>query len=218
MTGSSACPTRNARTRSASTADRDLAVRQFIDRAAASTEIVDILAAAGLETPNIGILSDQFLADLQAMERKNLALVALKKLLGDEIRSRYHTKAISSVEILQELIDMVKIPKASLARGEDEDLTPDEIAFYDALAQNESAVQLLGVDKLKVVAQLLLTELRKNGTVDWAHRESARARLRVLVKDILEEHAYPPDLSREAVITVLQQAEALSARWTDRAR
>ncbi len=224
--------------RAGSGADRDLAVRQLIDKAVASTEIVDILAAAGLETPNIGILSDQFLTDLQAMERKNLALEALKKLLGDEIRSRsrtnvveartfserlddaiarYHTNAISSVEILHELITMAKDLKASMARGEDEGLTPDEVAFYDALAQNESAVQLLGVDDLKVIAQLLLTELRKNVTVDWAHRESARARLRVLVKDILEEHGYPPDLSKDAVITVLQQAEALSARWTNRA-
>jgi type I restriction enzyme R subunit len=218
-----------------STAERDLAVRQLIDRAIASTEIVDILAAAGIETPNIGILSDEFLAELQGMERKNLALEALKKLLGDEIRSRtktnvvegkrfserlsdaiarYHTNAISTVEVIQELISMAKELKERAARAEEESLTPDEIAFYDALAQNDSAVQLLGNDQLKVIAQLLLNKLRQNVTVDWAHRESARARLRILVKDILEEYGYPPDLSKEAVQMVLQQAEALSSRWT----
>jgi type I restriction enzyme, R subunit len=222
----------NGRARSA---ERDMAVRQIIDRAIASTEIVDILAAAGIETPNIGILSDEFLAELQTTQRKNLALEALKKLLGDEIRSRsqtnvvegkrfserltdaiarYHTNAISTVEVIQELIQMAKELKDRAARAEEDGLTPDEIAFYDALAQNDSAVQLLGNDHLKVIAQLLLDNLKQNVTVDWAHRESARARLRVLVKDILEEHGYPPDLSKEAVQTVLLQAEALSAHWT----
>ena len=218
-----------------SAADRDLAVRQLIDQAIASTEIVDILAAAGIETPNIGILSDEFLAEIQGMQRKNLAIEALKKLLGDEIRSRsktnvvegkqfserlsdaiarYHTNAVSTVEVIQELIDMAKELQERAARADEESLTTEEIAFYDALAQNESAVELLGNDELKVIAQLLLNKLKQNVTVDWAHRESARARLRILVKDILEDHGYPPDLSKEAVQTVLQQAEALSASWT----
>ena len=215
--------------------EREYAVRQLIDEAIGSTDIVDILAASGVQTPNIGVLSDEFLAELQTMERKNLALEALKKLTRDEVRSRttsnvvqgkafsdrledaiakYHTNAISTAEVIQELINLAKDMRAARNAEQESDLTPDEIAFYDALAQNESAMEVIGVDELKVIAQILLDNLKKNVTVDWAHRESARARLRILVKDILEDHGYPPDLSKEAVQTVLQQAEALSANWS----
>jgi type I restriction enzyme R subunit len=220
--------------RTSSAADRELAVRQIIDRAVTSTEIVDILAAVGIDTPDIGILSEQFLAEMQQMEQKNLALEALKKLLNDEIRSRtktnviegkrfserlqnainrYHTNAVTTVEVIQEMIDMAKDLKAAREREQDSGMTPDEVAFYDALAENESAVQVLGNDELRVIAQLVLEALKKNVTVDWARRETVRARLRVLIKDILEDHGYPPDLSREAVHNVLLQAEQLSAQW-----
>jgi type I restriction enzyme, R subunit len=217
-----------------STADREFAIQQILDRAVVSTEIVDILSAAGITTPDISILSDEFLAEIQQLEKKNLALEALRKLLNDEIRSRsktnvveskrfserleaaiarYHTNAISTVEVLQELIELAKEVRAARRRGEDEGLSQDEIAFYDALAENESAVQVMGNDSLKVIAHELLVSLKGSITVDWSHRESARARMRVLVKRILRKHGYPPNLQDAAVQTVLRQAEALSATW-----
>jgi type I restriction enzyme R subunit len=214
--------------------ERDFAVQQLIDRSVVSTEIVDILRAAGMTTPDISILSDDFLAEVRQMERPNLALEALKKLLGDQIRSRskvnvvesrryserltdaiarYHTNAISTVEVLQTLIELAKQIRAEQARGEAEGLTPDEIAFYDALANNESAVDIMGNDSLKVIAAELVNSLRANATVDWSHRESARARMRVLVKRILRKYGFPPDLQDEAVQTVLEQAELIAERW-----
>ncbi len=217
-----------------SAADREFAIQQILNRAVVSTGIVDILAAAGITTPDISILSDEFLAEIQQLEKKNLALEALRKLLNDEIRSRsktnvvetkrfserleaaiarYHTNAISTVEVLQELIELAKEVRAAQRRGEDEGLSQDEIAFYDALAENESAVELMGNDSLKVIAHELLVSLKGSVTVDWSHRESARARMRVLVKRILRKHGYPPDFQDAAVQTVLRQAETLSANW-----
>ena len=217
-----------------SSAERDLAVQQIVSRAVVSTEIVDILQAAGLETPDISILSNEFLAEVQAMEKKNLALEALRKLINGEIHSRsrvnvvqsrafsdrleeaiarYHTNAITTAEVLQELIELAKDIRAAHRRGEEEGLSQEEISFYDALAQNESAVEVMGNDHLRVIAHELLNSLRSNASVDWQHRESARARMRVLVKHILRKHGYPPDLQAAAVQTVLQQAEVLSARW-----
>ena len=217
-----------------SSAERDLAVQQIVSRAVVSTEIVDILQAAGLETPDISILSDQFLAEVQGMEKKNLAMEALRKLINGEIRSRsrvnvvqtrtfserleeaiarYHTNAITTAEVIQELIDLAKDIRAAHRRGEEEGLSQEEISFYDALAQNESAVEVMGNDHLRVIAHELLSRLKSTASVDWQHRETARARMRVLVKHILRKHGYPPDLQDAAVQTVLQQAEVLSARW-----
>ncbi|WP_446831656.1 type I restriction endonuclease subunit R [Candidatus Foliamicus sp.] len=217
-----------------SSAERDLAVQQIVSRAVVSTEIVDILEAAGLDTPDISILSDEFLAEIQGMAKKNLALEALRKLIKGELRSRsrvnvvetrsfserlqeaiarYHSNALTTAEVLQELIRLAKDIRAAHKRGEEEGLSQDEIAFYDALAQNESAVEVMGNKHLRVIAQELLNSLRSNASVDWQHRESTRARMRVLVKRILRKHGYPPDLRAAAVQTVLQQAEALSERW-----
>lgn len=217
-----------------SSASRELAIQQLVDRAITSAGIVDILQAAGITAPDISILSDEFLAEMQQMEKKNLALEALKKLLNDEIRSRshsnvtetrrfserleqaiarYHTNAISTVEVIQALINLAKEIREARSRGETEGLSADELAFYDALADNESAVQVLGNDQLKVIAHELLKSLQSNITIDWAHRESARAKLRMLVKRVLRKYGYPPDLQDSAVQVVLQQAEALSARW-----
>ena len=217
-----------------SSAERDLAVQQIVSRAVISTEIVDILEAAGLETPDISILSDEFLGEVQGMEKKNLAMEALRKLINGQIRSqsrvnivqtrafsdrleeaiaRYHTNAITTAEVLQELIKLAKDIRAAHQRGEEEGLSLEEISFYDALAQNESAVEVMGNDHLHVIAHELLSSLRSNASVDWQHRESARARMRVLVKRILRKHGYPPDLQDAAVRTVLQQAEVLSAMW-----
>jgi type I restriction enzyme R subunit len=213
-----------------SAADRNLAIRQVVNDAVASTEIVDILSAAGLSSPDISILSDDFLAEVGQMEKKNLGLEALKKLLNDEIRSRsrsnvietrkfserleeaisrYHTNAISTVEVLQELIALAREVREARNRGEETGLTGEEIAFYDALADNQSAVNILGNDQLKIIAHELLTGLKANVSVDWAHRESARARLRVLVKRVLRKYGYPPDLEDAAVRGVLAQAEAM---------
>ena len=217
-----------------SSAERDLAVQQIVSRAVVSTEIVDILEAAGMETPDISILSDEFLAEVQGMEKKNLAMEALRKLLNGEIRSqtrvnvvqarafserleeaiaRYHTNAITTTEVIQELINLAKDIRAAHRRGEEEGLSQEEISFYDALAQNESAVEVMGNDQLRVIAHELLSNLKNNASVDWQHRESARARMRILVKRILRKYGYPPDLQDAAVQTVLQQAEVLSARW-----
>ena len=215
-------------------AERDLAVQQIVSRAVVSTEIVDILEAAGVETPDISILSDEFLAEVQGMEKKNLALEALRKLLNGEIRSqtrvnvvqarafserleaaiaRYHTNAITTTEVIQELINLAKDIRTAHRRGEEEGLSREEISFYDALAQNESAVEVLGNAQLRVIAHELVSNLKNNASVDWQHRESARARMRIRVKRILRKYGYPPDLQDAAVRTVLQQAEVLSARW-----
>lgn len=215
--------------------ERELAIQQIVSRAVVSTEIVDILAAAGVKSPDISILSDEFLAEVQQMEKRNLALEALRKLLNDGIRSRskanvvqtkafserledavarYHANAITTAEVLQELIQLAKDIRAARQRGEESGLSDEEIAFYDALAENESAVQMMGDDKLKLIAHELLMSLRENVSVDWAHRDSARARMRVLVKRILRKYGYPPDLQDTAVQTVLQQAEALSSGWS----
>ena len=214
--------------------ERDLAIQQIVSRAVVSTEIVDILAAAGIKSPDISILSDEFLAEVQGMEKKNLALEALRKLLNDSIRSRskanvvearafserleaavarYHANAITTAEVLEELVKLAKDIRAARQRGEESGLSDEEIAFYDALAENDSAVEAMGDEKLRLIAHELLTSLRENISVDWAHRDSARARMRVLVKRILRKYGYPPDLQDAAVQTVLQQAEALLSGW-----
>ena len=215
-------------------AERDLAVQQIVSRAVVSTEIVDILHAAGLETPDISILSDEFLAEVQGMDKKNLAMEALRKLINGEIRSRsrvnvvqtrafserleeaitrYHTNAITTAEVIQELIKLAKDIRAAHQRGEEEGLSQEEISFYDALAQNESAIEVIGNNQLRVIAHELLSNLKSNASVDWQHRESARAKMRVLVKRILRKYGYPPDLQDAAVQTVLRQAEVLTAGW-----
>jgi type I restriction enzyme R subunit len=215
-------------------AERDLAVQQIVSRSVASTDIVDIMEAAGVSRPDISILSDDFLAEIQQTKQKNLALEALRKLINDQIRSRsktnvveskrfserldeaiarYHSNALTTAEVLQELIEMAKEIRAAQERGAEEGLDPDEVAFYDALADNESAVEVMGNDQLKVIAQELLNQVKKNVTVDWAHREGARAQMRVLVKRILRKYGYPPDLQDAAVQTVLQQAEVVTAKW-----
>lgn len=214
--------------------ERDLAIQQIVSRAVVSTDIIDILKAAGIQAPDISILSDEFLAEVQQMKKRNLALEALRKLINDGIRSRsksnivesrafserledavarYHTNALTTAEVLQELIRLAKDIRAARQRGEEAGLSDEEIAFYDALAENTSAVQAMGDDKLKVIAHELLVSLRGNISVDWAHRDSARARMRVLVKRILRKYGYPPDLQDAAVQTVLQQAEALTVGW-----
>jgi type I restriction enzyme R subunit len=218
-----------------SAAERELAIQQIVSRAVVSTEIVDIMKAAGIESPDISILSDEFLAEVREIGRKNLAIEALRKLINGEARSqarrnvtqsrafserleaaiaRYHANAITTIQVLEELIGLAKDIRAARERGEETGLSDEEIAFYDALAENKSAQEVMGEPALRVIAHELVTSLRKSVTVDWMHRDAARARMRVLVKRILRKYGYPPDLQDAAVQTVLQQAEALSAEWS----
>ncbi|VCU62048.1 Type I restriction-modification system, restriction subunit R [Tritonibacter mobilis] len=210
--------------------EKEFAIGQLISDAIADASIIDVLAAAGIKTPEISVLSEEFLAEIQNMEHKNLALEALKKLLSGEIKARqqrnvveakafserlqaavarYHANAITSLEMIQELIDMAKDMKASADRGDDLGLNEEELAFYDALAQNQSALEVLGNDELRQIAHVLVEQLQKNVTVDWQRKESARAKLRVLVRRILKKYGYPPDLAPAAISLVLSQAETL---------
>jgi type I restriction enzyme, R subunit len=217
-----------------SPAERELAIQQIVSRAVVSTDIIDIMKGAGIDSPDISVLSDDFLAEVRGMEKKNLAIEALKKLINGEVRSqgqrnvtqsrgfterleaaiaRYHSNALTTVQVLEELIQLAKDIRAAHARGEETGLSDEEIAFYDALAQNESARDVMGEPALRVIAHELVMSLKGSVTVDWTHREAARARMRVLVKRILRKYGYPPDLQDAAVQTVLQQAEALSSEW-----
>jgi type I restriction enzyme R subunit len=192
------------------------------------------MKAAGIDSPDISVLSDEFLAEVRDMDKKNLAIEALKKLISGEVRSqgqrnvtqsrgfterleaaiaRYHSNAVTTVQVLEELIQLAKDIRAARARGEETGVSDEEIAFYDALAQNDSAREVMGGPALRIIAQELVNRLRAGVTVDWMHREAARARMRVLVKRILRKYGYPPDLQDAAVQTVLQQAEALSSEW-----
>ena len=217
------------------TADREAAIQQIISRAVVSTEIVDIMRAVGIESPDISILSDEFLAEVRETPKQNLAVEALRKLLNGDVRSqarrnvaqarafterleaaiaRYHANALTTAQVLDELVQLARDIRAARARGEEAGLSDEEVAFYDALAENESARQAMGESALRVIALELVRSIKANVSVDWMLREPARARIRVLVKRILRRYGYPPDLQDAAVQTVLQQAEALSAIWT----
>ncbi|MGZ8521457.1 MAG: type I restriction endonuclease subunit R, partial [Candidatus Binatia bacterium] len=189
-----------------SAAEREWAIQQIVSRAVVSTDIIDIMKAAGIQSPDISVLSDEFLAEVRDMEKKNLALDALHKLINGEIRSqsqrnvtqskafserledaiaRYHANAITTVQVLEELIQIAKDIRAARARGEESGLSDEEIAFYDALAENQSACDIMGEPALRLIAHELMESLKKTVSVDWMHRESARARIRLMVKKIL---------------------------------
>jgi type I restriction enzyme R subunit len=213
---------------------RELAIRQIIGSAVVSAEVVDIFESVGLDKPNIGILDDDFLAEVQNLPERNLAVELLERLLEGEIKSRfasnvvqekkfsellanvitrYQNRSIETAQVMEELIAMAKKFREAANRGEELGLSEDELRFYDALANNEAAVMLLGDETLKKIAHELTENLRQNVSVDWSVRESVRARLRLMVKRILRKYKYPPDQQEEAVLTVLQQAERLSAEW-----
>ena len=212
----------------------DLAVRQIISRAVASEGVMDIFAAAGLDKPDISVLSDEFLAEVQGMPHRNLAVELLQKLLRGEISTkrrknvvqarsfaemleqtlhRYQNRAIEAAQVIEELIQLAREMREANARGERLGLDEDELAFYDALEANDSAVQVLGDDTLRDIARELVETVRRNVTIDWTLRENVRARLRVLVRRILRIHGYPPDKQEKATRTVLEQAEVLSEGW-----
>ena len=210
------------------------AVRQIVSRAIASDRVIDIFSAAGLKSPEISILSDEFLAEVKGLPQKNLAFEALKKLLNDEIKVRsrknlvqsrlfsqmleecirkYQNRAIETAQILQELIDLARQMREADKRGEDLGFTTEELAFYDALEVNDSAVKVLGDEALKTIARELVDTVRKNTSIDWTVKESVKAKLRAMVKRILRKHGYPPDKQEQATQTVLQQAELLCRDW-----
>jgi type I restriction enzyme R subunit len=195
---------------------------------------VDIFAAAGLAKPDVSILSDEFLAEVRAMPQRNLAVELLQKLLQSEIRSRsrrnvvqgrsfadlleqavrkYQNRAIETAQVIEELIGLAKDLRAAAARGESLGLSDDELAFYDALETNDSAVKVLGDETLRAIARELVEAVRRNVTIDWTIRENVRAQLRVLVKRILRKYGYPPDKQEKATQTVLEQAELLTELW-----
>ena len=212
----------------------DLAVRQIISRAVASEGVLDIFAAAGLEKPDISVLSDDFLAEVRGMPHRNLAVELLQKLLRGELAARrrknvvqarsfaemleetlrrYRNRAIEAAQVIEELIGLARDMREANARGEHLGLSEDELAFYDALETNDSAVQVLGDDTLRAIARELVETVRHNVTIDWTLRENVRAHLRVLVRRILRKHGYPPDKQEKATLTVLEQAEVLSEGW-----
>ena len=214
--------------------DLDHAIRQIVSRAVASEGVVDIFAAAGLEKPDISILSEEFLAEVQDMPQRNLAVELLQKLLKGELavrrrknvvqaRSfaemleqtlrRYQNRSVEAAQVIEELIQLARDLREANARGEALGLTEDELAFYDALETNDSAVQVLGDETLRGIARELVETVRGNVTIDWTLRENVRANLRRLVKRILRKHGYPPDKQEKATRTVLEQAEVLSAGW-----
>ncbi|MGF7000539.1 type I restriction endonuclease subunit R [Paraburkholderia sp. GAS32] len=215
--------------------ERELAIRQIISSAVVSEKVVDVFEAVGLEKPNIGILDEAFLAEVRNLPERNLAVELLERLLEGEIKSRfsgnvvqekkfsemlanvvtrYQNRAIETAQVIEELIDMAKKFQAAATRGEELGLTEDEIRFYDALANNESAVRELTDETLKKIAHELTENLRQNITVDWSERESVRAKLRLMVKRILRKYKYPPDQQDGAVELVLQQAQALGEAWS----
>ena len=212
----------------------DHAVRQLVSRAVASDGVVDIFAAAGLEKPDISILSEEFLAEVRGMPQRNLAVELLRKLLKGELavrrrknvvqaRSfaemlertllRYRNRAVEAAQVIEELIQLARDLREANARGEKLGLSEDELAFYDALETNDSAVEVLGDETLRDIARELVETVRGNVTIDWTMRENVRANLRRLVRRILRMHGYPPDKQEKATQTVLEQAEVLSAGW-----
>ncbi|MEP7136268.1 MAG: type I restriction endonuclease subunit R [Chloroflexota bacterium] len=214
--------------------DIEQAIRQIISRAVASDEVIDIFKSAGLKQPDISILSDEFLADVQNMPQRNVAIELLRKLLNDEIKLRsrknivlsrsfadmlertirsYQNRAIEVAEVISELIELAREMREANKRGEELKLSEDELAFYDALEVNDSAVKVLGDDTLKDIARELVKSVHENATIDWTMKENVRAKLRVMVRRILRRYGYPPDKQEQATQTVLEQAEVIAKDW-----
>lgn len=214
----------------------ETAIKQIISDAIVTGDVIDIFAAAGLKKPDISILSDEFLEDVANLPQKNLAVELLKRLLNDEIKNRrrkylvqarsfaemleeaikrYQNRSIETAQVIEELIALAKQMREARERGEKLNLTEEELAFYDALETNDSAVQILGDQTLKTIARELVEMIRNNITIDWTLRESVRAKLRVLVRRILKKYSYPPDKQKKATETVLEQAALICKELTE---
>ncbi len=220
-----------------SDAEIETAIRQIVDKAVVSDGIIDVFDAAGIKKPDISILSDEFLQEVQGMKRKNLAVELLKKILNDEIKfrvkknliqskklsemlentiKRYQNNLLTAAQVIEELIKLAKDIKESDKRGEQFNLNDEELAFYDALANNESAREVLGDDKLRDLARILVQRVKDNTSIDWTIKESVRAKLKVIVKRLLRQYGYPPDKQLLATENVLKQAELLADEWVDK--
>ena len=214
--------------------DVETAIRQLVSKALIAEGIIDVFEVAGLKKPDISILSDDFLDELRNAEHKNLAAELLRKLLHDELKTRrrknvvqseafseklertiarYHNRAIATVQVIEDLITLAKEMNAASRRGDDLGLTEDELAFYDALETNDSAVKVLGDEVLRQIARDITDTIRRSVTIDWTVKETVRAKLRTLVKRKLRQHGYPPDKTEKAVETIIRQAETLAAGW-----
>ena len=210
------------------------AIKQLVSRAVVSEGVIDIFAAAGLERPDVSILSEEFLVEVRDLPHKNVAVELLERLLNDEIRTHsrknvvqgrsfaemlensirtYQNRTVAAAQVIEELIEIAQEIRQAQDRGEALGLSDDELAFYDALEVNDSAVEVLGDETLRTIAVELVETVRRNVTIDWTLRESVRARLRVMVKRVLRRHGYPPDRQERATATVLEQAEALCVDW-----
>jgi type I restriction enzyme R subunit len=213
----------------------ETAIRQVIDKALVSDQVIDIFDAAGIKRPDISILSEEFLLEIKDMEHKNIALETLKKLLNNEIHNRmkknlvqsrtllelledsimrYHNKILTAAEVIDELIKLSKQIKEMDKEPEEMGLSEFEYAFYSAVANNESARELMQVDKLRELAIVLTERVRNNASIDWTIKVSARAKLRVIVKRTLRKYGYPPDMEKLATDTVLKQAELIADELT----
>lgn len=225
---------KTTQTEGKSQAEIDSAIKQLVSQAVASPDVVSIFDAVGLKTPDVSILSDEFLEDMRGLEQRNLAMELLRKLLNDEIKARsrkntvqarsfeelldktiqrYQNRTIDVAEVITELIDIAKEMRDAHERGEQLGLSEYELAFYDALAANENAVEVMGNDSLAAIARELVKEVRKSVSIDWTVKQGARAKIKVLVKRILRRYGYPPNLEERATETVLEQAELLAAEW-----
>jgi type I restriction enzyme R subunit len=214
--------------------DLDSAIKQIVSKAISTDKVIDIFAVAGIKKPDISILSDEFLEEIKGMKQKNLALETLKKLLNDEIKvsfkrnivqarsfakmleetiKKYQNRTIETAQVIAQLIDLAKDFREAQKRGEKLNLSEDELAFYDALSNNESAVEVLGDETLKKIARELTVLIRKNTTIDWTLREGVKANLRVIVKRLLRKYGYPPDKQEEATKLVLEQATLISENY-----
>jgi type I restriction enzyme R subunit len=215
----------------------DFAIKQILSKAVVSDRIIDIFEAAGIQKPELSILSEGFLAEVKELPQKNLAFEALKKLLNDEIRfisrknlvqgksfmemldktiKRYTNKSVEAAQIIEELIELARKVRDEKSRGRQQGMTDDELAFYDALGVNDSAVQVLGNETLRKIALELIQMIRKSVAIDWTQRESVQAELRLKVKKILRKYGYPPDKQEKATRTVLEQAELIAKDWIGR--
>lgn len=209
-------------------------IRQLLSRAVMADGILDVFKSAGLDQPDLSILSDEFLAEVGQVKEKNLAVETLRRLLADEINARsrsniveatklsdrlddtlrrYHNRAVDSVQVIEELLALAKDITAANSRSAELGLSNEELAFYDALAENGSAKELMAHEQLRILAQLLSKTIRNSATIDWTRKESVRAKMRIEVRKLLARYGYPPDLQKAAVDLVIRQAEALAAGW-----
>lgn len=221
---------KNTDTKTVQAQNMDTAIKQILSEAIVSDRVIDVFAAAGLKKPNIELLSDEFLENVRELPQKNLAFETLKKLLNDQIKFRqkknliqarsfedlldkairaYINKSVETAQVIEQLIELAKKMRDEQNRGAKLNLSEEEVAFYDALADNESAKQVLGDKTLKLMAHELVDMIRGNVTIDWTIRENVQAKLRVMVKKLLKRHGYPPDMQEKATETVLLQANIL---------